>query len=224
MTQAQPGHVQMVTIGAELLSFVVLGVLSVEDVTVTAADDAPPRELKADEIVGERPEQASRVAIVRTMYRRMGIDPTKTRPSSEALLRRLRRGKQLPRINSLVDTCNACSVDTQLPFGLYDYDQIVGPIDFRPGRPGDEYEGIRKGVVHLAGRPALFDQRGPFGNPTSDSARTMVTTDTSRALVVVYAPRALPVDQLAAALDVTARRVAQATGGVERGRWVVGDV
>ena len=54
------------------------------------------------------------------MYRRIGIDPTKTRPSSEALLRRVRKGDHLPRINTLVDLCNWCSFELQLPYGLYD--------------------------------------------------------------------------------------------------------
>ena len=53
------------------------------------------------------------------MYRRVGIDPTKTRPSSEALLRRVTRGDGIPRINSLVDICNWCSLGFQLPYGLY---------------------------------------------------------------------------------------------------------
>jgi DNA/RNA-binding domain of Phe-tRNA-synthetase-like protein len=67
-------------------------------------------------------ESADVVAAVRTMYKRVGLDPTKTRPSSEALLRRVRRGDELPRINSLVDVVNWCSLESQLPFGLYDAD------------------------------------------------------------------------------------------------------
>src|SRR5580765_5100154 len=63
-------------------------------------------------------ESADITAAVRTMYKRVGIDPTKTRPSSEALLRRVRRGDELPRVNSLVDIINWCSVESQLPFGL----------------------------------------------------------------------------------------------------------
>ncbi len=58
------------------------------------------------------------IARVRAMYKRLGLDPTKVRPSSEALLRRVRKGDPLPRVNSLVDICNWCSVETQLPFGL----------------------------------------------------------------------------------------------------------
>lgn len=130
-------------------------------------------------------------AAVRTLYKRVGIDPTKTRPSSEALLRRVRKGGELPRINSLVDVVNWCSLETQLPFGLYDLDRIAGAVTLRLGHPGEEYAGIRKDVVHVAGRLVLADAQGPFGNPTSDSARTMVTSRTSRALVVIFVPAGL---------------------------------
>src|SRR6185295_4907591 len=126
------------------------------------------------------------------MYKRVGLDPTKTRPSSEALLRRVRRGDELPRINSLVDVINWCSLESQLPFGLYDLDKVQGAVTLRLGRPGEEYAGIRKDAVHVAGRLTLADEAGAFGNPTSDSARTMVTVATTRALVVIFTPVSVP--------------------------------
>ena len=122
------------------------------------------------------------------MYKRVGLDPTKTRPSSEALLRRVRRGDPLPRINSMVDVCNWCSLEFQLPYGLYDAARIDGDVELRIGRDGESYPGIRKDDVNVGGRITLADRAGPFGNPTSDSARTMVTTETTRALLVVFAP------------------------------------
>ena len=159
-------------------------------------------------------------ASVRTMYKRIGLDPTKTRPSSEALLRRVRKGDTLPRINSLVDVCNWCSVEFQLPYGLYDAAQIEGGITLRLGTEGESYPGIRKDDVHVAGRMTLADGRGPFGNPTSDSARTMVTTATERAVVVVFAPGDTPSDRLRWVLDQTVARMADITGGREAGRWL----
>ena len=158
------------------------------------------------------------VAAVRTMYRRVGLDPTKTRPSSEALLRRVRKGDTLPRINSMVDVCNWCSLEFQLPYGLYDAGRIEGDVTLRLGAEGESYAGIRKDDVHVAGRITLADQRGPFGNPTSDSARTMVTTATTRALLVVFAPREIDQRRLAEVLDVTSARMTQFTGGVETAR------
>jgi DNA/RNA-binding domain of Phe-tRNA-synthetase-like protein len=147
------------------------------------------------------------IAAVRTMYKRVGLDPTKVRPSSEALLRRVRKGDELPRINSLVDVINWCSLESQLPFGLYDLDRIEGDVMLRLGRDGESYAGIRKDEVHVAGRLTLADAAGPFGNPTSDSARTMVTPATARALVVVFAPASLPGGVADRALALTKERV-----------------
>jgi len=128
------------------------------------------------------------IAAVRAMYRQFGVDPTRTRPSSEALLRRVRKGDELPRVNNLVDVINWCSLESQLPFGLYDCDRVEGPVSMRLGRDGESYAGIRKDDVHVAGRLTIVDAIGPFGNPTSDSARTMVTVKTRKALVVVFVP------------------------------------
>jgi DNA/RNA-binding domain of Phe-tRNA-synthetase-like protein len=162
------------------------------------------------------PEEA---AAVRTMYKRVGLDPTKTRPSSEALLRRVRKGDSLPRINSMVDVCNWCSLEFQLPYGLYDAAHIEGEsIEMRLGRDGESYAGIRKDDVHVAGRICLADSHGPFGNPTSDSARTMVTTATTKAVVVVFAPRGIETGRLRRVVDVTAQRMAEFTGAGEVSR------
>jgi DNA/RNA-binding domain of Phe-tRNA-synthetase-like protein len=154
------------------------------------------------------------------MYKRIGLDPTKTRPSSEALLRRVRKGDPLPRINSLVDVCNWCSVEFQLPYGLYDAARVEGGITLRLGAEGESYPGIRKDDVHVAGRMTLADTRGPFGNPTSDSARTMVTPATSSAIVVVYAPAETPRERREWVLGQTIARMADFTGCRETGRWL----
>jgi DNA/RNA-binding domain of Phe-tRNA-synthetase-like protein len=167
-------------------------------------------------VVAEPPAD---VQTVRDMYRRVGLDPTKTRPSNEALLRRVRRGDAFPRVNALVDAVNVCSLECQLPYGVYDRGAIEGPITLRLGRDGEAYDGIRKDTVHVAGRVTVADARGPFGNPTSDSARAMVTTATREALVVVYAPASTSTSTLTRVLDLTAGRITAAVGGQEDARW-----
>jgi len=121
----------------------------------------------------------------------------------------------LPRVNSLVDVCNWCSLELGIPYGLYDADRLEGGIELRLGRPGEQYAGIRKESVHVHGRMTLADRAGPFGNPTSDSARTMVTPGTSRALAVVFMPRQVAPGRLDGALDLTAARVTRYCGGRE---------
>jgi len=159
------------------------------------------------------------VQAVRDMYRRIGLDPTKTRPSNEALLRRVRRGDPFPRVNALVDAVNLCSLECQLPYGVYDRASIHGPIVLRLGGEGEAYDGIRKDRVHVGGRVTVADDLGPFGNPTSDSARTMTTTATRHALVVVYAPVATSRQVLTRVLDTTVARLRAAVGGQEEARW-----
>ena len=173
---------------------------------------------EAEERVRAHPPEES--VVVRTMYKRIGLDPTKTRPSNEALLRRVRKGQALPRVNSLVDIINWCSLEFQLPYGLYDSARIQGSVSLRLGHEGEEYAGIRKDTVHVAGRLTLADEIGPFGNPTSDSARTMVTTEARNLLVVVFAPAAIPSTRLQAVLEVTAQRIADIAGGQETGRAI----
>lgn len=122
----------------------------------------------------------------RELYRACGIDPTKTRPSSEALLRRTLQGKGLYKINNLVDICNWCSLEFQLPIGLYDVDKVKGSIICRFGKEGESFSGIRKDDVNVGGRICMADEEGAFGSPTSDSERTMITENTKRALMVLF--------------------------------------
>jgi DNA/RNA-binding domain of Phe-tRNA-synthetase-like protein len=209
-----------VSVAAEIAPIVTLGILTIDGATVREDDAALGAALEraAQQIrTGSEPD----VAPSRSMYKRLGIDPTKTRPSSEALLRRVRKGNPLPRINSLVDISNWCSVELQWCYGLYDLSTVVPPVELRRGRAGEAYPGIRKDAVHLEGRPALVDASGPFGNPTSDSARTMVTPATTTAMYVIFAPAGTPRDRVDRALSLTGARAAEFTGACETGRAII---
>src|SRR5688572_16060023 len=96
-------------------------------------------------------------ATVRTMYKKVGLDPTKTRPSNEALLRRVRKGDAIPRINSAVDVINWCSLEFQVPYGLYDASKISGTVTMRRGAEGERYTGIRKDDMNFVGRCTVCD-------------------------------------------------------------------
>jgi DNA/RNA-binding domain of Phe-tRNA-synthetase-like protein len=208
------------TLAPDLASIVRPGVLWFAGAIVLDRDHRMDAPLAAAE-AAVRINPPAETTAVRTMYKRVGIDPTKTRPSSEALLRRVRKGDTLPRINSMVDVCNWCSFEFQLPYGLYDAAHIDGDVVLRIGCEGESYPGIRKDDVHVAGRIALVDATGAFGNPTSDSARTMVTTATTQGLLVVFAPREVGVAQLARVLDATSQRMQQFTGCRETARQIL---
>jgi len=128
------------------------------------------------------------VKAVRTIFHRTGVDPTRYRPSSEALLRRVVKGKGLYFINSAVDVVNYFSLKTLLPMGIFDADRVKPPIEFRAGRAGETYQGVGRDVLNLEGFPLLADAEGPFGSAVSDSVRTRVTDGTTRLLWVTFVP------------------------------------
>ncbi len=180
--------------------------LELYELEVTAPRDDFELEVK-------RAEQAVRANEVRSLdrarqlYRKFGVDPTRVRPSSEALLRRMKKGESLPRVNSLVDVANAMSVQLQVPVGLYDADKVKGDeLVIRLGLEGESYAGIGKEQVNVAGRICVADAEGPIGNPTSDSARTMITTETQRAVWIYFLPvREEDVDRTAELVAVFGR-------------------
>jgi DNA/RNA-binding domain of Phe-tRNA-synthetase-like protein len=150
------------------------------------------------------------------MFHRLGVDPTKARPSSEALLRRVLQGKGLPSILPVVDVCNLASLEHQFSIGLYDRDLVRNAVFARVGRVGEGYDGIRKGRVNLSNRPLLADDEGPFGAPTSDSARTQVTAGTTALLAVVFAPAERGSGELSAMLERLSDLLARYCGATVR--------
>jgi DNA/RNA-binding domain of Phe-tRNA-synthetase-like protein len=208
-----------VKVAPELEGRLRLGLVVLDGVTVRDADPGLAADIASygSELRRLYPEAKSAevpgAADARTLYKDLGLDPTKYRPSNEALLRRVLKGESLYTVNTLVDSLNLCSLRAQLPFGLYDLDRVEPPVTLRRGRPGESYEGIRKAAVNVEGRPVLVDGRGPFGNPTSDSARTMITTACRRALVIVYAPGRHAERRIQSVLDDTAATLTRWSGG-----------
>lgn len=164
----------------------------IEAEVAPTADDAALGEILAEaatrraEALGETPPaQVPAIAATRRAYKTLGKDPARYRPSAEALLRRVKQGKGLYRINSVVDINNLVSLETGISIGAYDADRLRPPVLFRPGAAGETYEGIGRGPINLEGLPLFADGDGPFGNPTGDSARTAVTGATRRLLMVL---------------------------------------
>lgn len=152
------------------------------------------------------------VAAMRRLFKAAGTDPTRYRPSSEALLRRVLKGDELPSIHPLVDLNNAVSVALRVPACVMPEGRFASPVVLRSGREGETYESLR-GPFPLAGKPLLADPEGPFGTPITDSVRVRVGADAERGWIVVYLPR----EAVAAAeAESTLRRLADEAGiGVE---------
>jgi len=164
---------------------------------------------------------ADRNRPARVLYRAVGLDPTRHRPSSEALQRRVLRGKPLYRVNRVVDGANLCSLEAALPVGLYDLDRLEGDVHATLGAAGEGYDGINKGRINLNNRLALRDSQGPFGNPSADSFRTRIRESTGRVLFLYFAPFEFPKKDLDGLTRRACKRLGEWTGGMEAGQGLL---
>lgn len=128
------------------------------------------------------------IQLTRSFFRTIGIDPTRRRPSSEALLRRAVNGKELYQINNIVDVGNWCSLEFLLPICLYDYDKIQGRIKVKIGNQHDSYLAHNGREMNFEDKFVICDEFGAFGSPLTDSLRTAVTEATNRVLMIIFAP------------------------------------
>ena len=136
-----------------------------------------------------KPEQintVAQIAAMRNAYKALGKGPSRYRGSAEALLRRVLSGKGLYQINSAVDINNLVSLESLNPAGMYDLERTTPPIELRIGAVGESYKGIGKDLINIENLPVFADAAGPFGSPTSDSERAMVSLETRKVLMVVF--------------------------------------
>ena len=142
--------------------------------------------LRMEELMGEAASSDPVIGAVRAAFKTCGKDPSRYRPSSEALTRRALSGKPLYYVNNVVDSGNLVSLMTGIPVGCYDAAKIEGDIHLTLGCAGEAYEGLGRGEINLEGLPVLRDNIGPFGSPFSDSARTAVNDSTHKLIFVIY--------------------------------------
>ncbi len=145
------------------------------------------------------------VAAMRKLFRGAGCDPTRYRPASEALLRRLVKGAELPAIHPLVDINNCLSAELAVPCCVMKEGSLGSSLVFRPGVAGESYESLR-GPFNAEAKPLLVDEIGPVDTPITGSERVKVQADTEKAWLVAYLPKdVVLVDDAWTALDEIAR-------------------
>ena len=127
------------------------------------------------------------IAALRKLFKAAGCDPTRYRPSSEALLRRLLKGEDMPVISPLVDLNNCLSASLVVPCCVMAEETVSPPYVFRAGKAGESYESLR-GPFNLEGKPLLVDAHGPCDVPITGNTRVKVTPETKRAWLVAYLP------------------------------------
>ena len=154
--------------------------------------------------------------LYRDFFWRLGIDPTKDRPSAEALIRRVLRGKPFPAVNNLVDAYNVASMRSAIPLAAFDMDAISWPLVLRFSRPGEIFLGIGMSKpVELTGKEIVIsDREGPIAiYPHRDSDRTKITLSTVRALIVACGAPGVQPSKLKEAASLAAEYITRFCGG-----------
>jgi DNA/RNA-binding domain of Phe-tRNA-synthetase-like protein len=138
------------------------------------------------ELTTESLKDLPSIAATRRVYKACGKDPSRYRPASEQLIRRMLQGKELYQIDTLVDLINLASIAYGYSIGGFDADKFVGDtLTLGVGREGEPYEGIGRGMLNIAGLPVYRDAEGGVGTPTSDHERTKMTLSTTHLVVLI---------------------------------------
>lgn len=138
------------------------------------------------ELTTESLKQLPGIEATRRVYRACGKDPSRYRPASEALIRRILQGKSLYQIDTLVDLINLASIAFGYSIGGFDGDKFQGDtLTLGIGREGEPYEGIGRGMINIKGLPVYRDAQGGVGTPTSDNERTKIDIRTTHLVVLI---------------------------------------
>jgi DNA/RNA-binding domain of Phe-tRNA-synthetase-like protein len=168
------------------------------------------------ELTTESLKELTSISATRKVYRACGKDPSRYRPASEALIRRVLQGKELYQRDTLVDLINLASIAYGYSIGGFDADKFVGDtLTLGIGREGEPYEGIGRGNINIHGLPVYRDAEGGVGTPTSDHERTKMTSETRHLLVLIngYDGNEQRVRENAEYIQVLLRKYAQSDGG-----------
>ena len=126
------------------------------------------------------------ISATRKVYKSLGKDPNRYRPSAEALGRRVIQGKGIYRLTTLIDIINLISIETGYSIGGFDADKIVGEnLLLDAGVKEDVFNAIGRGQLNIEGLPVYRDEIGGIGTPTSDEERTKLNPETTRLLMLV---------------------------------------
>lgn len=157
------------------------------------------------------------VRAYRDFYWKLGIDPTKTRPSGEALLRRVLNGNEIPRISNIVDAYNLASMETIIPVSGFDQDLLNGPFQVRFAEPSESFTGIgiRKPMILDEKMLVLADMKQILCiYPYRDSDFTKINMQTQNAMIIGYGAPGITEEQLSDAIRKTLSYMTQVSEGI----------
>jgi DNA/RNA-binding domain of Phe-tRNA-synthetase-like protein len=136
---------------------------------------------------GEFPE----IQAWRRAFSRMRLKPTQYRSASEALLRRYRKERTLPRIHPLIDLCNAFSLAYAIPIAVFDVAKIRDFLEVRYATGAETYLTFSGETEQPEPHEVIFADASGAAHArrwtNRQSAASAVRDETATALIVVEA-------------------------------------
>jgi DNA/RNA-binding domain of Phe-tRNA-synthetase-like protein len=157
-----------------------------------------------------------RIRSYRDFFWRLGLDPTKIRPASEALIRRVLQGRDIPTINTAVDAYNLASMKHNVAIGSFDLDNFEGPLEIRWSSLGEEFLGIGMEEPKVLGGSEIVISDGDklvAIYPYRDADSTKVTTGTRTIFSLMCGVPGIGMSVLKEAASTTLENITRYCGG-----------
>jgi DNA/RNA-binding domain of Phe-tRNA-synthetase-like protein len=192
---------------------------------VDIADESPGLEALKPEVAGairsrytlENVKDDPVFRAYRDFFWSVGIDPTRTRPASEALVRRLLSGGRLPSINTAVDAYNLASALSGVPIAAFDADLLAGGLAMRFAREGEAFLGIgmKEPIALRPNQVILADTEKIVAiYPYRDSDGTKTTSATKNIRIVSCGVPGIDKNRIIEAYETCAQYLKEHAGGV----------
>ncbi|MFX1293956.1 MAG: B3/4 domain-containing protein [Promethearchaeota archaeon] len=148
-------------------------------------------------------------------WKYLDIDPTKIRPSGEALARRVIKKQRIPIISNIVYAINLASIQTQLSYSGFDWTKVKPPLIIRYAKPKEAFQGIGTRYRILSGKELLLADREKILciYAYGDADATKITINTKNILLVTYGVPNISCDILKNGIKLGLKYIQETGGG-----------
>lgn len=136
-------------------------------------------------------------------------------PAVENLYRRFCKDGYVPKINNVVDANNKVSIETLVPGGVFDADQIKGDMYLRFSDEGEEYRPLGGGMEYLSAGEAVISDEEKILNlfPYRDSIYPKVSLKTKNVVVLGDKVKGVKEDETKRAVEQVSELLKEKVGG-----------
>ncbi|GAA1512944.1 phenylalanine--tRNA ligase beta subunit-related protein [Sphaerisporangium rubeum] len=153
----------------------------------------------------------------RRAFTRMGLRPTQYRCASEALLRRLRKDGELPRIHPLIDLCNAISTAFAIPVAALDVTRVSKGLDVRHAHGDETYHTLSGETEHPVPGEVIFADAAGHAHArrwtNRQSGHSAVRDTTASVLIVAEAMHESAAEDVPRLIGALTSRLSEVFGG-----------